>query len=130
MADSVQSGQGARPQLSGTVNGAQISLEPQQVLVPGAARVVLADGEQHWVRFLFLQAPHGATKDEAPGLAPGSWHTQWRSFLVAILCSVKSTMLMLRHTKKEKAATSSVISIVSCTPVSEMQNCEKDVHLE
>lgn len=60
---------GGRAPLRGTRSRTQISLGPQHI--PGVARVILEDAEQHWVRFPFLRDIHGATKDEAQPLALG-----------------------------------------------------------
>lgn len=43
---------------------------------PGCCGVVFGDAQQYWARFLFPYALHGATNDEALGLAPGSWFIQ------------------------------------------------------
>lgn len=72
---------GGRAPLSGTWSRTQISLGQQHV--PGAARVVPEDAEQHWVRFPFLWDLHGATKDEAWPLALGLCR-----LALAALCTV------------------------------------------
>lgn len=69
-------GVGAGPRINSTAGRTQISLGPQHILALGAAGWFLEDAQQDWGRFLFPYALHGATKDEARGLAPGSWFIQ------------------------------------------------------